>query len=107
MFKLNPRRSFRCPVNVTVLEGDKEQTGSFTAEFQVTPTTAFTDSANRDKRLLDLVLIGVEGVEVDGEDGKPLQGDDLLNALKADPATSLALVNAYQEGITKKNRPRT
>ena|SRR5690554_1298293 len=107
MFKLNTERTYKYPVTVTVYNGDKEQSGTFRAEYRVVPTTELTNSSNRDKRLLDLVLVNVEDIEVTGKDGKVLQGDELLDAMKADPATSLALVNAYQESITKKNRPRT
>lgn len=107
MFKLNTERTYKWPVTVTVYNGDKEQSGTFRAEFRVVPNDELTDSANRDKRLMDLALVGVEDVEVTGKDGKLLQGEELLSALKADPATNLALVNAYQESITKKNRPRT
>lgn len=107
MFKLNTARTYKYPVSVTVFDGEKEQTGNFRAEFRVMSNTDLTDPENRDKRLLDLVLIGVEDIEVPGKDGIPLQGEKLLDALKADPAASMALVNAYQESITKKNRPRT
>jgi len=107
MFRLNTQRTYKYPVTVTVYDGDKEQSGTFRAEFRVVPSTELQDSANRDKRLLDLVLFGVEDIEVTGKDGAVLTGEELLSALKADPATSLALVNAYQESITKKNRPRT
>lgn len=107
MFKLNTMRTYMYPVSVTIYDGDKEVSGTFRAKFKVLPTTEIADSANRDKRLLDLVLVDVEDVEVDGKDGQALTGDELLEALKADPAASTALINAYQESITKKNRPRT
>jgi len=107
MFKLNTQRSYQYPVTVNIFDGEKEQTGKFTATFKVLPNSSLRDPDKADKSLLDLVLIGVEGVEIAGADGQPLQGDDLLQALKDDPATSVALVAAYQESITKKNRPRT
>lgn len=107
MFKLNLSRTFRYPVSVVIFDGDKEVTGQFTAEFKVASATDLKHPENENKRLLDIVLVGVDGVEVSGADGKPLQGDELLTALKADPSVSTALVNAYQESITKKNRPRT
>ncbi|MEX2475067.1 hypothetical protein [Marinobacter sp.] len=107
MFSLNTQRSYKYPVTVTVFDGDKEHQGKFTATFKVLPHSQLSDPEKADKRLLDLVLVDVEGVEVAGEDGKPLQGEDLLRALKDDPAASLALISAYQESITKKNRPRT
>ena len=107
MFKLNKSRCYQYPVSVTIFDGEKEHTGKFTATFKVLPNSALRDPENTDKTLLDLVLVGVEGVEVPGEDGKPLQGDALVQALKDDPSVSVAMVSAYQESITKKNRPRT
>ncbi len=107
MFKLNTQRSYQYPVSVVIFDGEKEQTGKFTATFKVLPNSQIRDPENADKKLLDLVLVGVDGIEVAGEDGRPLQGDALLQALKDDPAVSVALVAAYQESITKKNRPRT
>ncbi len=107
MFKLNTRRTFKYPVQVTVFDGENEVSGKFTAEFKVLPTTELSAPENEGKRLLDLVLVNVHDVEVPGDDGQPLQGEALTEALKADPATSNALISAYQESITKKNRPRT
>lgn len=107
MFKLNTQRSYQYPVSVVIFDGEKEHTGKFTATFKVLPNSQIRDPENADKKLLDLVLVGVDGIEVPGEDGRPLQGDALLQALKDDPAVSVALVAAYQESITKKNRPRT
>lgn len=107
MFKLNTARCYQYPVSVTIFDGGKEQTGSFTATFKVLPNSALRDDKNADKSLLDLVLVGVEGVEVLGDDGKPLQGEALTRAMKDDPSVSVAMVAAYQESVTKKNRPRT
>lgn len=107
MFKLNTQRTYKYPVTVTVYDGEKEKSGTFTAVYKVMPTTELTAEENRDKRLLDMVLVGAEDIEVDGPDGQPLQGEALLDALKADPAAGTALLNAYRESITKKNQPRT
>lgn len=107
MFKLNKSRCYQYPVSVTIFDGEKEHTGKFTATFKVLPNSALRDPENSDKTLLDLVLVGVEGVEVPGDDGNPLQGEALVQALKDDPSASTAMVAAYQESVTKKNRPRT
>lgn len=107
MFKINTQRCYQYPVSVTIFDGEKEVTGKFTATFKVQPNSALRNPDNTDKTLLDLVLVNVEGVEVPGEDGKPLQGEALVNALKDDPSVNMAIVAAYQESITKKNRPRT
>ena len=107
MFKLNIKRTYQYPVAVTVLDGNQEQTGEFTATFRVVSNDELRSPENAKKTLLDMVLVSVEGIEVDGADGQPLTGEALLNAVKADPATATALVTAYQESVTKKNRAPT
>lgn len=102
MFKINTQRCYQYPVSVTIFDGEKEVTGKFTATFKVQPNSALRNPDNTDKTLLDLVLVNVEGVEVPGEDGKPLQGEALVNALKDDPSVNMAIVAAYQESITKR-----
>lgn len=98
-FVLNTERTYKHPVKVVVYdEQGKEQTGTFTATFKVLP-----HDENREGKLLDYVLVDVEGIQVPGADGKPLTGDALLDAVKRDPAASVALVAAYNESITKKN----
>lgn len=107
MFKLNTQRTYKYPVSVTVYDEDgAEHTGAFKATFKVLGNGAMRDPAAMDTPMLDLVLVGVEGIEVPGEDGQALQGKALLDALKDDPAVSMALVAAYQESIGKKNRAR-
>ncbi|SDJ24122.1 hypothetical protein SAMN04487867_12965 [Vreelandella titanicae] len=106
MFKLNTNRTFKQPVNLTIVdENGKDQKGSFTANFKILPHSEAIDLPD-DIRLLDRVLVSVEGIEVPGEDGQPLTGDELLYALKNDPSASVALANAYQRSIIKKNLPR-
>ncbi|WIX34963.1 hypothetical protein QO259_10095 [Salinicola sp. JS01] len=107
MFKLNTQRTYRQPVNLTVYdERGKEQTGSFTAAFKVMPHDQLLEQPDG-VTLLDAVLVDVSDIEIGGEDGQPLAGDMLLDAVKNDPALSTALVGAYHESIAKKNRPRT
>ncbi|WKD29540.1 hypothetical protein NDQ72_06245 [Halomonas sp. KG2] len=106
MFKLNTTRSYSFPVSLTVYdETGKEQTGKFTATFKVVAQDKLRDMP-ADTLLLDQVLVGVKGIEVPGEGGKPLEGEELLHALKNDPAASTALITAYQESVSKKNRGR-
>lgn len=108
MFKLNTQRTYKYPVVVNIFDGDKEQTGKFTAVFKVMKNSAIQEAAAAgDKNLLDMVLMDVEGIQVDGEDGKPLAGEALLSALKDDPSVAIALAAAYNESLVKKNRPRT
>ncbi|WP_164084941.1 hypothetical protein [Pseudazoarcus pumilus] len=105
MFKLNRNRTYRYPVTVVVHEGEKEHKGQFHATFRAAGSDELRDRG--EERLLDVVLVGVEGIEIDGEDGAPLAGADLLEAVKADPAVSAALIAAYHDSIVKKNRPKT
>lgn len=106
MFKLNTKRTYTQPVSLTIVdENGKDHKGTFTANFKVTPnseTREFLDDAT----LLDRVLVSVSDIEVPGEDGKPLEGEELLIAVKNDPAAAFALINAYQDSIIKKNRRR-
>lgn len=106
MFTLNTNRTYSYPVSLTVYdENGKEQSGKFDAMFKVMPQDKLREMP-ADTLLLDQVLVGAKGIEVPGEDGKPLEGEDLLKALKNDPAASTALITAYQESVSKKNRPR-
>lgn len=107
MFTLNTSRTFKQPVNLTIVdENGKDVKGSFTATYKVLPHNESRDLPD-DIKLLDRVLIAVEGIEVPGEDGQPLTGDELLFALKNDPSASVALTSAYQSSILKKNLPRS
>jgi len=106
VFKLNTNRTYTYPVALTIYdEAGKEQSGKFTATFKVMPQNQLRDMP-ADTLLLDQVLVNASGIEVPGEGGKPLEGDELLDALKNDPAASAALISAYQESVAKKNRPR-
>ncbi len=106
MFTLNTRRTYAYPVSLTVYdEAGKEHTGQFTATFKVLPQDTLR-TMPADTLLLDQVLVGASGIEVPGEDGETLAGEALLHALKNDPAASTALIGAYQESVSKKNRPR-
>ncbi|MBZ9574419.1 hypothetical protein [Modicisalibacter sp. MOD 31.J] len=107
MFTLNTQRTYRQPVNLTVYdERGKEKTGSFTATFKVMPHDQLREQPDG-VTLLDAVLVSVSDIEVPGPDGKALEGEELLEAVKNDPAASVALVTAYQNSIAKKNRPRS
>ncbi|MGO2241134.1 MAG: hypothetical protein ACTH5D_05185 [Halomonas sp.] len=106
MFTVNTARSYKYPVALTVYdENGKENTGKFKATFKVKPQDELRDMP-ADTLLLDEVLKGVEDIVLTDDEGNELKGDDLLKAAKNDPAISTALITAYQESISKKNRGR-
>ncbi|WP_176372159.1 hypothetical protein, partial [Halomonas citrativorans] len=99
-------RTYKFPVALTVYdENGKENTGKFKATFKVKPQNELRDMP-ADTLLLDEVLKGVEDICLTDDEGKALEGDDLLHAAKNDPAISTALITAYQESVSKKNRGR-
>lgn len=107
MFRLNRERTYKYPVVVTLYDADgNEQKGRFTATFRILPIRVMREDL-ADRALLDQVLMGVDGIEMPGEDGQPLSGQALLEALKDDPATATALAGAYVTSAIKKNQPRT
>lgn len=107
MFKVNRNRTYQYPVTATVYdEQGKEQTGKFKAIFKVLPHDEAKELPES-TTLLEAVLTGISDIEILGEDGQPLAGEALLDAVKNDPALSAATVGAYHESIAKKNRPRT
>lgn len=106
MFTVNTARTYKFPVALTVYdENGKENSGKFKAVFKVKPQNELRDMP-ADTLLLDEVLKGVEDIVLTNDEGKALEGDDLLQAAKNDPAISTALITAYQESISKKNRGR-
>lgn len=108
MLKLNTTRTFKTPVPVQFKdESGADQIAKMGATFKVMPNDALTDEENADRRLLDLVLVDVHDVELADESGQLLQGDDLLNACRADPVISAALITAYSAQTVKKNLPKT
>lgn len=106
MFKLNTTRTYKQPVNLTVVdEAGKDVKGTFTAVFKILPNNETRELLD-DATLLDRVLVSVSDIEVPDETGKPLEGEALRDAVRNDPAASFALITAYQDSIIKKNRRR-
>lgn len=106
MFTVNTKRTYKYPVSLTVYdEHGKEISGKFKATFKTMPQNELRDLP-ADTLLLDQVLVGVDEICITDDEGKELEGDDKLQAAKNDPAISTALVNAYHESVSKKNRPR-
>ncbi|MGH1461001.1 MAG: hypothetical protein ACRBB6_03085 [Neptuniibacter sp.] len=108
MLKLNTERSFKAPVTVRFMDEDgTSQKGTFNAKFKVVSTDTLQEEENADKRLLDLVLLEVNNIELADASGNPLEGEALLEACKSDPSISTALVATYGEQTAKKNLKRT
>jgi len=106
VFTVNTKRTYKYPVSLTVYdEHGKEISGKFKATFKAMPQNELRDLP-ADTLLLDHVLVGVDEICITDDEGKELAGDDKLQAAKNDPAISTALVNAYHESVSKKNRPR-
>jgi len=100
MLKLNTNRTFTVPVPVAYVdEQGKDQNGAFGATFRILSQDEAAD--HPDKRLLDLVLVAVDDIELTDADGR-LTGSALLAACKADPTLSTALVSRYWECAVKK-----
>lgn len=106
MYTVNVNRTYKYPVPLTVYdENGKENSGKFKATFKVKPQDVL-NNLPAGTLLLDEVLKGVEDICLTDDEGNELKGDDLLHAAKNDPAISVALISAYNESISKKNRPR-
>ncbi len=103
MLKLNTTRTFPKDVTVPYFDEDgKKQKGKFTAIYKVVPTDELESEENKDKRLLDVVLHGVENLQLTDEDGRVLEGEELLRAAKLDPEIGGAMVITYREVVGKK-----
>lgn len=106
MYTVNVNRTYKYPVSLTVYdENGKENSGKFKATFKVKPQDEMSNLPVG-TLLLDEVLKGVEDIALTDDEGTVLKGDDLLHAAKNDPAISTALISAYNESISKKNRGR-
>ena len=106
MFTVNTGRTYKYPVPLTVYdENGKENSGKFKATFKIKSQDELRNMP-ADTLLLDEVLKGIEDICLTDDEGKVLEGDDLLHAAINDPAISTALLTAYQESVTKKNRGR-
>ena len=108
-FVLDTQRTFKQPVPIVIHDEDgKEIKNQFSAVFKILPNDQLKAvmAENDDTRLIDLVLVEVSDIEV-LVDKRPLSGDELLNAVKNDPAANVAMIAAYQCAIAKKNQLKT
>jgi hypothetical protein len=104
--KLNINRTYKHPVTVRFYNEDgKIQTGTFVGEFAVLKTEDYQKDG---ARLIDVILKGVEGLELADEHGNQLTGSELLDAVKNDTDLANACVEAYNESTEKKRaKPKT
>lgn len=108
MFEVDLNRTFEAPVTVHSHSPEgKPISGKFRATYKIVPTTELTNVENEDKRLLDLVLKDVSGLTIRGEDKAELEDDELLEAAKADPEISMAMISTYNEKTARKNLKKT
>lgn len=101
--KLNVNRNYKHPVPVKYFsEEGKILSGSFTGTFRVLNSEALEKSKEEEGRFIDLILVGVEGIELEDDNGNILEGDELLAAVKNDVDLANACVEAYEESAQKK-----
>ena len=104
--KLNVNRTFKHPIPVKFFdESGKVVSGSFNGVFNVLKASNFED---KETKLIDLILVAVDGIELVDEHGNQLVGDDLLQAVKDDSDLASACIEAYNEASEKKRtKPKT
>jgi len=106
MFKLNVNRTFKAPVPITIQTADGEEVNaSFFATFEV--LSRKKSKQNLDKTLLEVTLKELHDIELVGDDGEILTGDELLDEARADPSLSSALLLAYWDNVAKKPKSKT
>lgn len=105
--KLNINRTYKHPVTVRYFnEAGQIQTANFVGIFNVRKLNDFEEGS--DQRFIDLILAGVEGIEMTDEHGNALSGQELFDAVKNDLDLANACVEAYNESNEKKRtKPKT
>lgn len=100
--RLAKERTFRYPVKVQYYDDEgKVKTGTFTGVFRVLKGSEIKEK--EDKALIDLILAGVEGLELTDEHGNVLGPDETLAAVRDDTELALACIEAYNEAMGKKS----
>lgn len=98
--KLNENRTYKYQVQVAYYDEDgKVLNGSFTGVFKVLKTE---DMQKKDVRLIDTILVGVEGIDLQDVHGNSLEGEELLNAVRNDSDFAEACIAAYNDSVEKK-----
>lgn len=100
--RLAKERTFRYPVKIQYYDDEgKVKTGTFTGVFRVLKGSEIKEK--EDKALVDLILAGVEGLELTDEHGNVLGPDETLAAVRDDTELALACIEAYNEAMGKKS----
>jgi len=103
---INTHRTFVTDVEFTAEdEHGAPLRAKIRAKYRILPQNEIDQFAaeNPTAKVLDPILVSVEGLSLLDIDGKPLSGEDFLDALKQDPVISSALWLRYREEVRKKS----
>jgi hypothetical protein len=103
---INTHRTFVTDVEFTAEdEHGAPLKAKIRAKFRILPQNEIDQfaAANPSAKILDPILVSVEGLSLLDTDGKPLSGEEFLFALKQDPVISSALWLRYREEVRKKS----
>lgn len=95
--KLNVNRTTRVTVAIAVeTENGEDQVETFTANCNVLKIDQ--SAGNHEDRLIDVLLVGVEGLEMVDPKGKILTKPKTLAAVKNDSELAAAIISAWRLG---------
>lgn len=104
-FRINQNRTFKHKVTVQTTDGDgKPFNGHFFAVYRVVPIPELSSEENAQRTLLDLALISIEGLEYVNQDNQQLEGEALVEAVKADGQLAALLSANYLDALPGKAR---
>ncbi len=96
-FILKPTNNFTTDVTCFTPDGDKTVEWKFKAEFRVLTQKDIDEGKGN---ILKDALVSVSGVPTEGQ----VEQGALLDLLRSRPDTSAAMIRAYNDALTKKNR---
>jgi len=103
---INTHRTFITDVEFTAEdEHGAPLKAKIKAKYRILPQNEIDQFAadNPNAKILDPILVSVEGLSLLDIEGKPLSGEEFLSALKQDPVISSALWLRYREEVRKKS----
>jgi len=103
---INTHRTFVTDVEFTAEdEHGNPLKAKIQAKYRIVPQNEIDRfaEANPNAKILDPILVSVEGLSLLDIDGRPLSGEEFLSALKQDPVISSALWLRYREEVRKKS----